>query len=285
MLIFYILLTTLFLLVGSFKGLEGSIPHYLIRLVLLLFILFIGYFDQIIRDKNVIFDFFRSFYPLLLLALIYKETGFLNKIFFTFFDPFFVELEEKLWHIQPSLIFSEVLPQKWFGEIMSMGYFSFYFLVFGLSFFAWWNDRKRGRVIISIVMASFLYYYLIFVFLPVEGPQYYFATAMIQGEPHGLFPKLVYFAQEIGETTTGAFPSSHVGISLIILYLSFRYARKIFPVILIFCLILWPATVYVKAHYVVDLIGGFLSAPIIFVAARWTDQKLSKKTKSTQPLQ
>ena len=141
-------------------------------------------------------------------------------------------------------------------------------------FYTYLGNKQTGIRIISLIIMSFLYYYLIFIFLPVAGPQYYFASAIPHGTPEGLFPKLVYVAQEIGETTTGAFPSSHVGISAIVLYLSYRYTKKIAPIILIFCLLLWPATVYVKAHYFVDVIGGFLSAPVIFLAARWTVCKL-----------
>ena len=273
-LILYFLTTTIFLFIGNLKGIPGTLPHYLIRIILILFIFFLGYLDRIQSHKNSIFQLVRYFYPLAILIFIYHETGFLNRIFFNFLDPFFANLDEKLWHMQPSLVFSEVMPQRWFGEIMAMGYFSFYFLIFGIMFYAYMIDGQTGIRIISLIIISFLYYYLIFIFLPVAGPQYYFASAMPPGTPSGLFPKLVYIAQEIGETTTGAFPSSHVGISVIVLYLSFRYAKKIFPILLIFCLFLWPATVYVKAHYLVDVIGGFLTAPLIFIAAKWTDRKL-----------
>lgn len=273
-LIIYFLITTVILIVGSFKGMAGTLPHYFFRILLILAIFSLGYTDRIPFRKNVVYQLFRYFYPLALLIFIYHETGFLNKIFFNFFDPFFARLEMILWHAQPSLTFSEVLPQKWFGELMAMGYFSFYFLVFGLGFYSYFKDRRTGIKIISLVIISFLYYYMIFIFVPVAGPQYYFSTINESAVPEGFFSRLVYVAQEIGETTTGAFPSSHVGISSIVLFLSFRYSRKIFPVILIFCLFLWPATVYVKAHYLVDVIGGFLSAPVIFLAARWTVRKL-----------
>jgi membrane-associated phospholipid phosphatase len=71
-------------------------------------------------------------------------------------------------------------------------------------------------------------------------------------------------AQHIGETETGAFPSSHVGMSVIFLILSYKYLRKAFWIILLPVILLWFATVYIKAHYLIDVLGGFVSAPLIY---------------------
>jgi membrane-associated phospholipid phosphatase len=158
---------------------------------------------------------------------------------------------------------------------MHLGYFSFYLIVFGLIFYIYLNNEKDGMKVLALIMISFLSYYLIFIFLPVKGPQFYFSSEELNLTGHGFFYELVHLAQEIGETETGAFPSSHVGVSYISLVLSYRYARKIFPVILVLCLLLWPATVYIQAHYLVDVIAGFISAPFILRFACFSERKLS----------
>ena len=274
-LIIYILITSVIMIIGGINGLENLTPHFLARIVVVMFIFTLAYLDKQPISSNKLYEIIRIFYPLALVASIYKETGYLNSIFFEYFDSFFVKLEFKLWHTQPSLVFSEIFSQQWFSELMHLGYFSLYFMVFGMIIFLYQKDKVTGTRILSLIMISFLFYYLIFILFPVKGPQFYFSPKELNLSGHGIFYSLVHLAQDIGETQTGALPSSHVGMSLIVLYLSFKYTRQIFPVILVFCLLLWPATVYIKAHYLVDVIGGILSAPVILAAAVWIEKKLS----------
>ena len=274
-LIIYILITSIIMVFGVINGQENITIHFLARIVVILFIFTLTYLDKKPAGSNNLYKIIRNFYPLALLPSIYKETGYLNNTFFDYFDPFFVDLEFQLWHTQPSLMFSELFPQQWFSELVHLGYFSFYFLIFGLIIFLYQKDKAKGIRVLALIMISFLLYYLIFIIFPVEGPLFYFSPEELNMNGHGFFYSLVHLAQDIGETQTAAFPSSHVGMSLIILYLSYKYARQLFPVILVLCLLLWPATVYIKAHYLVDVIGGFVSAPIILAAAVWTEKKLS----------
>ncbi|GHV43982.1 hypothetical protein FACS1894180_4630 [Bacteroidia bacterium] len=100
--------------------------------------------------------------------------------------------------------------------------------------------------------------------MPVEGPQFYFTDNQI---PEGyFFYKLLSVIQFYGEERTGAFPSSHVGMTLIMLMIFFRYRRSFFYALLPVCIVLVLSTVYVKAHYVIDVVGGVISAPIILFA-------------------
>jgi membrane-associated phospholipid phosphatase len=148
---------------------------------------------------------------------------------------------------------------------MNFGYFFYYLITFGLSLIAYlWNPGKF-REIIFVIVASFIIYYLIFALFPVKGPQFYFTGDDALAVNSGLFSNLVKTAQYLGENETGAFPSSHVGMSIIFLILSYKYLRKAFLAILVPVILLWFATVYIKAHYLIDVIGGFISAPLIYI--------------------
>ena len=144
----------------------------------------------------------------------------------------------------------------------------------------------------ALVLASFFIYYAIYIALPVAGPQFYFAAIGLDNAaagiyPHlgvafsdswqmlkapgwedGLFYRLVAMAQATGERPTAAFPSSHIGISTIILALAWRHARPVVPLLLPLWLLLCCATVYIQAHYVVDAVAGLLSAPLVLCLAR-----------------
>ena len=70
----------------------------------------------------------------------------------------------------------------------------------------------------------------------------------------------------MGEKPTGAFPSSHVGMTLIYLWLLFRSERKAFWVVLPLACLLLTSTVYLKAHYLVDVLAGCVVAPVVYGA-------------------
>jgi membrane-associated phospholipid phosphatase len=80
------------------------------------------------------------------------------------------------------------------------------------------------------------------------------------GYKNGLFYKLVETSQQVGERPTAAFPSSHVGISTVLMILARRENKKLFVFLLPFYLLLCGATVYIQAHYLIDSIVGFVLA-------------------------
>ena len=61
------------------------------------------------------------------------------------------------------------------------------------------------------------------------------------------------------------FPIGHTGIALTVLFLSYKYARSIFRVLLVPVILLIFATVYCRYHYVVDVIGGVLLTIVTIV--------------------
>ena len=146
----------------------------------------------------------------------------------------------------------------------------------------------------TCILLSFFLFYLLYIFLPVAGPQYYFRAVGIPeimaghfpslgtyfsshlealappGWTDGLFYQLVAGAQEAGERPTAAFPSSHIGISTIVLILARRHAPRLLFLFLPLWALLCCATVYLRAHYLVDAIAGLISAPIIL----WLAEKI-----------
>ena len=83
----------------------------------------------------------------------------------------------------------------------------------------------------------------------------------------------------MGEYPTAAFPSSHVSITTILLILAFKESRRLGFCLLPISLLLYGATVYIQAHYVIDAITGFITAfPVYFLTqyiykkASWQDQ-------------
>jgi membrane-associated phospholipid phosphatase len=145
---------------------------------------------------------------------------------------------------------------------MYLGYFSFYILIISFVFISFFKLKKDTEELLFKLTASMLLFYLFFCFFPAAGPQFYFPSPEKNLPSAYVFDKIMHFLQK-AEQPTGAFPSSHVGISLIILILMRKRVSKYFIIALPFVIILILSTVYIKAHYAVDAIGGILFAPII----------------------
>ena len=89
------------------------------------------------------------------------------------------------------------------------------------------------------------------------------------GFDHGFFFNLVEASQEVGERPTAAFPSSHVGISTIVMIMAYRVNKKLCYFLAPFYVLLCCATVYIQAHYLVDVIAGWISAVCIYIVATY----------------
>lgn len=238
------------------------------------------------------------------LILWYPDTYEFNRSFNNL-DHLFASTEQHLFGCQPALIFNQALPQPLWSEAFNLGYWSYYPMIAALMLAVLWRgshakdgiDLQPLQQATTAILASFFCYYTIYIFLPVAGPQFYFQAVGIDaianghfpalgtyfsshtellpapGWSDGLFHQLVVQAQETGERPTAAFPSSHVGISTIVLLLSRRFAPRLTPFLLPFWTLLCCATVYIQAHYVIDALAGLITAPIVlWIAAKGTER-------------
>lgn len=232
--------------------------------------------------------FLRVLFQLSLLAYWYPDTYEFNRLFPNL-DHLFAHTEQVLFGCQPAIEFSRLCPSIWFSEAFNMGYFSYYPMIVAVVLFYFFARYAEFHRTAFIVLTSFFIYYLIYIFVPVAGPQYYFPAIGLDevalghfhtvgdyfshnttllpapGDSHGFFYELVEMSQQAGERPTAAFPSSHVGISTILMILAVRTRNRVLPLVLLpFYVLLCCATVYIQAHYLIDAIAGFLSAFVVY---------------------
>ena len=223
-------------------------------------------FSLVIKNK-ISYNFFQLLQYILVFALmtfLYKETATLNTLIFPKIDEFLSNLDQNIFNFQPSIEFSKYFNSMFFSELFYFGYFCYYLLplvVFGILYkFLPQKIEEFGFILIT----SFLLYYFIFIIIPAEGPQFYFTFPDNYIEAQGIFGNAIKLIRKNGEAPTAAFPSSHVGISWIVIFWLYQNFRKSVKYFLPFVILLMFSTVYIKAHYFVDVVAGFLTAPIVF---------------------
>lgn len=224
----------------------------------------------------------RAIYPLALLGYWYPDTYEFCQLFPNR-DYLFAGFDQSLFGCQPSLEMARWLPGIVWSELFNMGYFSYYlFILVGAVAPLIWRREDFLRTAF-VIMAGFFCFYFIYLFLPVAGPQYYFHAVPAElvakghfpelgdyfryhtemrpnGELGGFFKGLVEATQASGERPTAAFPSSHVGMSTILMLLMYRTKRLLAYIALPFYIFLCGATVFIEAHYLVDVFGGWVAA-------------------------
>ena len=207
---------------------------------------------------------------LLLLPWWYPDTYLLNRIFPNL-DHIFAGYEQQLLGCQPALFFAQSWSHPVFSELMHLSYASYYpmiALVTLFYFFCRYKEFDRTEfIILNIANGTF----------PDVGN--YFAThneaLPSPGYAKGFFYQCVASAHETGEQPTAAFPSSHVGVTTILMILAWRSQnRKLFYGMLPLFILMCFATVYIQAHYVIDVLGGWVSGIIIFAVLHFLYGKI-----------
>lgn len=234
--------------------------------------------------------------PMLGLISWYPETyDFCSQL--PYLDHVFAQMDQDLFGCQPAWEFSKIVNSTFWSEAFNMGYYAyFYMMATTIVFYQLCRYSQADRAGF-IFLGSFFIYYVIYEFLPVAGPQYYFLaigtekaasgvfppvgyyfqahTEMLTLEVKGVFSQLVQWAHEAGERPTAAFPSSHVGMSTVTMLLAGKAKNKwLFWLMMPLYLLLCCATVYIKAHYLIDSIAGFFTAILFFVLTNWLYKRL-----------
>ena len=223
-----------------------------------------------------------------LLSWWYPDTYELNRIF-PCYDHLFAAYDQQLFGFQPALTFSQSWSHPVVSELLELGYVSYFPMIAAVTVFCYFCRYEQLQRTIFIIMGSFFLFYVIFIFLPVAGPQYYYPAVgfdqIAQGvfpnlgnyfETHqellptpgwedGLFHRLVVDAHAAGERPTAAFPSSHVGIAVVLLWLAWRLnGRWLFWVLVPLAVLMFFATFYIQAHYVIDALAGLVTGTLFY---------------------
>lgn len=276
-LLVYLFITGVLILVFSTK-LENKGIHLSFRLFVLIVIVIFLAIDSISKSKRYI-KFIRLLFPFLVLVYIYRETNYLNNLFFKDnLDSIFSHFERSIFHCQPSILFATVLPSNMFAEMMYFGYFMYYLMVISIPIYIYFFvSRYLAERSVFVIIASFVFYYLIFIVLPVIGPQFYYAGQM-QKLPNGyIFGPVLRYLQHYGEAPTAAFPSSHVSICLMVLWICYKNEKKLLYLILPVSVLLLFSTVYIRAHYVIDVVAGIIFTPFVYALSMNLFTALSKR--------
>lgn len=227
--------------------------------------------------------FLRILVQMAFLGWWYPDTYELNRALPNL-DHVFAQWEQTLFGCHPSLLFSQKVSWGWFSELMCLGYVSYFPLMLIVYLYYFFRRYHEFQMTAFVILASFFAYYVIFVMLPVTGPQFYYLAVGTDQIAAGVFPNvgdwflthsermaapgwtegfwyhMLDLTHDAGERPTAAFPSSHVGVTTVVMLLALRTRSKgLVFTILPFYVAMCFSTVYIYAHYGIDVIAGLIT--------------------------
>ena len=256
----YVLVTLLVQAGCALRGVAGAGRGALASLGLLAVILGVARWTR--DTRRALPTLLRLFTLPLLYTLLYRQVASLWPLLRTRpLDGSLAALELHLFGTQPSLAFQARLPWPALAELFCFAYLAYYFLVplVGLTVLFRRGYEAAERILLAVTLC-FLACYTWFWLVPTVGPHYWF--------PPGLGPRpypgyvcnhLLFFFTSRGEIPGGAFPSSHLAVTLLLTLWARRAAPGLFPFLVAITVLLPFAVVYLHAHYLLDVPAGLLT--------------------------
>ena len=247
----------------------------------------------------------RAIVQLALLSWWYPDIFELNRTFPNL-DHIFATWEQSLFGCQPALLFSQKLGNAVVSELMCLGYACYYPMIAVVAAAVLLFRHQSFERVAFIITATFFIHYVVFIALPVTGPQYYYQAVGTSDIANGIFPNLhdyfnhhqermacpgyqdgvfyamVEHAHQAGERPVAAFPSSHVGVCLVVMLTAWHFKlRRLFWCLTPFAVLLFLSTIYIRAHYAIDAIAGLASGLACWGLLLWasTPMDMTKQKK------
>jgi membrane-associated phospholipid phosphatase len=259
--------------VGPEPGLAGtpaaSYPTPAVRLVALSIVAAALVLVAWFRPR---WEFVRDVLPFVLCATIYANLHDLIR----FFGAPDITAELYRWDlvlfgVEPSVWAERFIHPLW-TDFFTVCYWLFYFWGPLLGFLLYLRRERQAfrETMVSIVFCLYLGY-IGYVAWPASAPRLFIPHAFsITLRGTAALDSSRASAAAIPLTSQGAFPSLHCAIALLALLLGWKHLRWYFWIQLPFAIGLIVGTVYLRHHWVVDILAGF----VLTAVAYWAGPKI-----------
>lgn len=223
--------------------------------------------------------FIRGIYPVLLFTYFYSSLHSVSRIIFPeYLDPWFMELDRKIWGYLPSQQWGRMFNHWFVQESLYLSYFSYYPMILGLPVYLYVKNRPAFRELIFNLTLVFYLCYVFYSLVPVVGGRIMTdALELTQTYRGGIFTRVMAFIYRNSGHWGGAFPSSHVAIAVVLTIAALRYNRIWGYLFCVISLFLTFATVYCHYHWFVDAVAGVFTGILGYFAGNWLRQKIQRE--------
>lgn len=168
-------------------------------------------------------------------------------------------------------------------EFFSICYMLFFIYLFFSLIYYFCGDVKLLKRFIVGLFTIYGIGFLGYSFVPAAGPYKAMADQFTVPLTGWWFTKWNAMIVAQGSNGVDVFPSLHCAISSFFLFFDRRYRRWRFRLYLVPCIGLWFSTIYLRYHYLVDVVCGFaLSAFALWITKHYPRETDSKNVASLE---
>jgi len=211
----------------------------------------------------------RFWSPLLVVPLNFSELHFLvHTLRPNDMDTLLIKIDQALLGVHPT-IWLEKITFPLLTEYLQIVYSTFYFLPLILAFLLYRNRRYEEFDFFAFIMVfGFYLSYLGYFLVPAIGPRYTLSHLQhIQLKGIFFAPLIRHTLDTLENIQRDAFPSGHTAMTVLTMYYAAKYHKKYFYILLVIGTSLIFSTVYLRYHYMVDVMGGLVLAALVIAGA------------------
>ena len=255
----------------------------LLNILVITFVIGIAYLDK--EKPNIIWKQLHYWYLVPLILITFKQIYFINKpIHGQDYDQILIEIDRWIFGVDPTIaLYSIANPVL--TELLQIVYGTFFFLPVILGIDLLLKDRMKDfHFEAFLVVFGFFLSYIGYILVPAIGPRFTLHDFdMTNVELPGLF--LTNYLRDIVNTGESippgtpnpaevvqrdVFPSGHTQMTLIVMYLAYKFKTKSRYFIIPNGALLVFSTVYLRYHYVIDVFAGIL----FMIYTIWAGKKM-----------
>ena len=169
-----------------------------------------------------------------------------------------IAIDAWMFGVQPS-VWAERFIHPALTEFFSFCYMIFFLFAPAVALTLYLQGRKAEfrNTLVSVILCFYAGYilYLIFPAVPPRIMLKDMYTLTFKGTP--IADAALLMVAALPSDSRAAFPSLHSAVTLLSLMFAFKYVRWLFWIMLPFCAGLLLSTIYLRHHYVIDLLAGF----------------------------
>ena len=214
--------------------------------------------------------FWRHWYPHLFFLFCFEEMGpLVHLVNPGWEDTKLIAFDHWLTGVNPSL-WLEQFTHSALTEFMEFAYFTYfvYLLILGGILYCK-RDFESYWAVMTYSAAGYVLGYVIATLFPVQSPWFTLAGQWRGELVGGPFTALINLIEKYGRVHGAAFPSQHVAGAIAALLGAWRHRRRLFWVFLPFVACMCVSTVYVRNHYVADVLGGLVTGTLGYAVGSW----------------
>lgn len=217
-------------------------------------------------------EIFRDWFPFLIILLMYYSLwgDATHLMVTTDRDHALIAIDQRIFGFQASVTLQRIVSPA----MTSWMTFAYFFHIINIPlvgcFIYVWRPRARFREMMSGLMVVSFLGLLGYLLVPAIGPMFSLRNqyTVPLDKSIWMFNRNIDF-MDFARIRRDVFPSLHVAISFVVWLYAYRNSKKLFWILAPLILSLWLSTLYLRYHYLIDVVAGLFLAPFSFMLGNW----------------